>query len=157
MRPIDWVWLAVAALWSGLILVEVGRRHRAGPVLLDLGSGLRDRYHLWPGVLLAVVGATMPLLSWRTRLQGLAYCAWGAGVLVSVTRRLQFRQAGIFGRKLYRWEDIAEYYFSEKGGLSLKLTDTGWTHSIGMPYAQRAAVREFLAEKLHGRAQHTVV
>jgi hypothetical protein len=157
MKPLDWAWCMVAVMWSALILVEVWRRHKAGKVVVDLGIS-NSQYQLGAGVLMLIVGVVMMLLSWKARFQGLAYGAWGGGILVSITRKFQFRQAGIFGQRLFRWEDITEYFLDPQGTLSLNLKRSGWTYCRRkVPQDQLQRVREFLADRLPGREQVTVI
>src|ERR1039458_4924530 len=109
-RTMDWFWLVIGLTWVVLAAVEVRQRHRAGAVLLDIGYNPRREMQLGSGVLLLLAGSYMALTSSRYLFQGLAFVAWGLGQFALATRRLQLRQAGIFGpRKLYQWQDILEY------------------------------------------------
>jgi hypothetical protein len=78
----------------------------------------------------------------RFRFQGSVFLAWGSlSVIGAIRRPFQFRESGVLGRKLCRWQDIQDYYVSPKGGLTLKLSGEwiGCVGNIPPPYRQEAA------------------
>jgi hypothetical protein len=138
-RILPWLW-AVWGLGIALIFVpEMRRRMRAGPVLLDLGvpeervdmglAGRKSRLIFGvPQLSLGLIETFSP----KFRIQGFVFVAWGSfSVAAAIPRRLQLRQAGVLGRKLFRWQEIQDYYVSPKGNLTLKLAGTGWTYCVG--------------------------
>ena len=71
---------------------------------------------------------------------------WGS---VWATPRLQIRQAGVFRRKLFRWEDIDTYYLHPKGLLGLKLRNGDWVSAGGqVAKAKREELSRLLAARL---------
>jgi hypothetical protein len=156
-RILTWLWPVWGLGVAAIFVPEVRRRMRAGPVLLDLGvpeeraeMGLSGRK---PRLILAALMVTWGVIetfSPRFRVQGSVFIAWGSFsvVVACIPRRLQLRQAGVLGRKLFRWEDIRDYYISPKGNLTLKLSDSGWTAAVGnVPVPQLQEVAGLLASK----------
>jgi hypothetical protein len=151
MEPgiLPWLWLIWGLGVAAIVVPEVSRRRRAGRVLLDLGvreehagMGLAGRKpRLIVGILMLSSGL-VEVFPPRFRVQGFMFLAWGSfSVIGSIRRRLQFREAGVLGRKLFRWQDIQDYSLSPKGGLTLKLSGE-WIGCIGYippPYRQEAA------------------
>lgn len=139
-KAVDWVYLAGALLCLGGVLAELWLRKRAGPVLLDLGDQGRG-IRFGAGVLMLVLGCFDLLFPPPGRFQGFFFIAWGATILLLPGRRFQICQSGIFARKLFRWEEIDQYYLSPTGGLALKLNGKDWTRPgarIGLDRWQQA-------------------
>lgn len=141
------------AVWAipgaAIVAREVWLRRSAGPVLLDpgipeerVGMGIAGRK---PRLILAVLMLSFGLIETiypRFRFQGSVFLTWGSlSVSGAVRRPFQFREAGVLGRKLFRWQDLQDYYVSPKGGLNLKLAGE-WIGCVGCippPYRQEAA------------------
>jgi hypothetical protein len=119
---LPWLWLVEGLACAGIVAFEVGRRKRAGPILLDLGvpegrpqlgflAGRKSQ--LGFGMLMLAIGLFETLFA-RYRFQGLVFVAWGNLNILNIAgafRHFQIRQAGILGRKLFRWEDIQDTSF----------------------------------------------
>jgi hypothetical protein len=152
-----WLWLVWGLFVAVMLVSEVRRRKRAGPVLLDLGvpeerveMGLAGRK---PRLILGVLQVSFGLiqiLSPKFRTPGFVFLAWGSLSLVAagIPRHIQLRQTGVLGRKLFRWRDTEDYAITPKGNLTLKLWDSGWTYSIANVHPpKRQKVASLLASK----------
>ena len=162
---LTWLWLVWGLGVAAMVLSEVSRRRRAGRVLVDLGvpedreqMGIAGRnLRLGFGSLMLVLGL-IETFSPRFRIQGFVFVAWGSVSVAAVTipRPFQIRQAGILGRKLFRWQDIQDYYLSPEGGLSLKLSG-GWIGCVGnISTSHRQEVASLIASKVKVGATHAV-
>src|SRR5580704_8094301 len=122
-RILPWLWLPWGLGLAAILVLEVSRRRRAGRLLLDLGVpeervdlGLAGRKpRLIVGILMLSSGL-VELFSPKFRVQGFMFLAWGTFSLIgSIPRHLEFREAGVLGRKLFRWKDIQDYDVSPNG------------------------------------------
>jgi len=148
-RSSDWVYLLGVLIFVGFAVAEFYRRHRAGPVLFDLGGPNRHGVTLAVGVLMFALGCVEIVFLPPGRFQGLFFICFGAMMLPAATGRAQIRQSGIFGRRLFRWEEIEEYYLGPKGGLELKVKGTGWTRTrVRVPSELWRQANDVLASRL---------
>lgn len=160
-RILPWLWLVWGIGIALIFLPEMRRRMRAGPVLLDLGipeervgmgiAGRKSRVIL--GVLMLSFGL-IETFSPRFRFHGSVFLAWGSlSVIGAVRRPFQFREAGVLGRKLFRWQDIQDYYVGPKGNLTLKLSGE-WIGAVGnIPPSYRQEAASLIASKVMVRAR----
>ena len=160
-RILPWLWLLWGLGVAAIVVPEVSRRRRAGAVLLDLGvpeervgmgiAGRRSRLII--GVLMLSLGLS-EAFSPKFRVQGFVFLAWGSFSLIGgIPRHLQFREAGVLGRKLFRWRDIQDYNVSPKGNLTLKLSGEwiGCVGNVRPPHRQEAV--GLIATKIPGHAR----
>jgi len=148
-RAVDWVYLTGVVFLAAGASWEIYRRRMAGPVLLDCGGNSRGEIKSGVGTLMLVLGCVALLSEPRGRFQGLFYLGWGVSMLLTPARRFQICQSGIFGRRLFRWEEIEEYYLSPKGVLALKLRGKDWTPSGGcVPCDEWRQANVLLASRL---------
>ena len=123
-------------------------------MLLDLGVPPEERVRksrlaLGFSVLMLLFGPIVAL-SPRSRVQGFMFIAWGGASAASIAfpRPFQFRQAGILGRKLFRWPEIQDYHVSPKGNLTLKLSGE-WISPVGnVPAPRRQEVASLIASQI---------
>lgn len=147
-RAIDWLRFISGVIGIVLVTVELYRRRRPGPVLLDCGGHGRREMQLGFGVLMGALGLFDMLFVPALRFQGFFWIVYGCSMLVSASRRFQIREAGVYGRKFFRWEEIEEYYLSPKGGLGLKLRGSDWIWSGRVPADLWREANELLALRL---------
>jgi hypothetical protein len=110
-------------------------------------AGRKTRLILGVSMLLfGLIGTFSP----KTRVQGSVLVAWDSVSVVAaaIRRPFQLRQAGILGRKLFRWQDLQDYYISPKGGLTLKLSGE-WSGCVGrVPPPRRQEAASLIAAKI---------
>ena len=154
-RAADWLYFLLGIAGFALPLIWFGRSKSAGPILLDVRDHDSSRVVL--GIVMFALGLSYMLLTLRMprfRFQGFYWLGYGAFWMGAAQRRFQIGDAGIFSRRLFRWEDIQEYYLSPGGRLSLNLRDKGWTNVGGVPRQHRQRASELLSSRLP--AQHVI-
>jgi hypothetical protein len=148
-RATEWGWLLCGAIGIAWIAVELGRRRRLGRVLLDCGSlSLRATAQLGFGIVMSTMGLVEMFVVPGSRFQGFFWLVYGCTMLVSRSRRFQICEAGIYGRRFFRWEEIEEYYLSPRGGLGLKLCGKDWVWSNKVPAELWQPANQLLAARL---------
>ncbi len=147
-RALESLWFISGAIGILSFTVELYRRRRLGPVLLDCGGYGRREMQLGLGVLMGALGVFDMLFVPAHRFQGFFWMGYGCMMLLNGSRRFQIREAGVYGRKLFRWEQIEEYYLSPKGGLGLKLRGSDWIWSGRIPADLWREADELLALRL---------
>jgi hypothetical protein len=118
----DLLWLTMAAGWFVTIGVDIGRRQKAGAVLLNLGANDGRGVYMLLG-LLVEAGALYAMFFLGGRILFFSVFALGFGffLIMDSQRRIEIREAGVFGRdRLIQWQEISGYEISPIGTLSLK-------------------------------------
>jgi hypothetical protein len=144
-RLADWLFLANGLACFAALAIHFHRSQSAGPTLLDIRNRDSRRYGF--GIVALVTGLFYIFFP-RLRFQGLYWLGYGSLAIVASARSFQIREAGVLTRRLFRWEDIREYYLSRSGSLSLNLRGTGWTGAGGVPREHRQRVDELLSSRL---------
>jgi len=147
-RATEWGWFILAVIGVAWATVELCRRRSLGRVLLDCGGHGQREMQLGFGVLLGALGLFALLFVPSDRFRGFYWMVDACLLLVSSTRRFQIREAGVYGPKCFRWEQIEEYYLSPKGGLGLKLRGSDWIWSGRVPADLWREANELLASQL---------
>ena len=144
-RLADWLFLALGLGCFATLAIHLHRSKSAGPTLLDIRN--RDSNRFGFGIVALATGLLFVLFP-RLRFQGIYWLGYGSLVIAGSVRGFQIREAGILTRRLFRWEDIQEYYLDRNGDLGLNLRGTGWTGAGSVPREHRQRVDELLSSRL---------
>jgi hypothetical protein len=150
-RAKEWLELVLSAGVVVLVMIEPCRRRSLGRVILDFGGHSQRGAQRGFGVLAGAWGLLQMYFVPANRFQGFLFLMQGCQILASSSRRFQLREAGIYGRKLFRWAEIEEFYLSPRGGLSLKLRGKDWVSSGSVPPDLWQEANEVLASRLPAR------
>jgi hypothetical protein len=150
-RLAEWLFLALGLICFAILAIHFWRFRAAGPILLDIRS--HNSSHLGFGIVALLAGLFFVFFT-EFRFMGVYWLGYGALMVVAGLPRFQIREAGVFTRKLFRWEDLEEFYLGRKGDLGLKLRGKGWTGVGEVPRESRQRLNEVLSARL--AAQHVI-
>ena len=151
-QAIDWLYLLSGVACFAVLVIPFYRSKAAGAILLDVSS--HESLRVGISILMLATGLFCILFAPHYRFRGVGWLGYGALGIVGSLRRLQIREAGVLSNKLFRWENIREYYLGPHGGLSLNLRDKVWRNLGKVPAELRQGVSHLLSSKVP--AQHVV-